>query len=104
MLYTEMSDVTIDVTDSMAHSWVEIYIDEIGWFPVEVVPGFYDMEKRQIEETEEDEKIEEQNKQNYQDEACLLYTSFWCRDRACSSIARRLLGKSLKSFLRSGFL
>ena len=48
---------------------VEIYIDEIGWFPVEVVPGFYDMEKRQIEETEEDEKIEEQNKQNYQDEA-----------------------------------
>lgn len=69
MLYTEMSDVTIDVTDSMAHSWVEIYIDEIGWFPVEVVPGFYDMEKRQIEETEEDEKIEEQNKQNYQDEA-----------------------------------
>lgn len=69
MLYTEMSDVTIDVTDSMSHSWVEIYIDELGWFPVEVVPGYYDMEKQQVEETEEDEKIEEQNKQNYQDEA-----------------------------------
>ena len=69
MLYTEMSDVTMDVPDSLAHSWVEIYIDEIGWFPVEVVPGFFDMEKRQIQEKEDDEKIKEQNKESYQDEA-----------------------------------
>lgn len=69
MLYTEMSDVTMDVPDSLAHSWVEIYIDEIGWFPVEVVPGFFDMEKQQIQEKEDDEKIKEQNKESYQDEA-----------------------------------
>ena len=68
-LYTEMSGVTLDVSDSQAHCWVEIYLDEIGWFPVEVVPGFYDMERQQTTETEEDEKIEEETQKNYQDEA-----------------------------------
>lgn len=68
-LYTEMSDVSLNVLDSQAHCWVEIYIDEIGWFPVEVIPGFYDMERQQTQETQEDEKIEEENKQNYQNEA-----------------------------------
>ena len=24
-----------------AHAWAEVYIDEIGWMPVEVVPGYY---------------------------------------------------------------
>ncbi len=69
MLYTEMSDVNIDVPDSMAHSWVEIYVDEIGWFPVEVIPGFFNMEKEKTQDLEEDEKIKEEKKQNYQDEA-----------------------------------
>lgn len=69
LLYTDMDRVNIDVPDSLAHSWVEIYIDEIGWFPVEVVPGFYDMEKKQTKETQEDEKIKEESKKNYQDEA-----------------------------------
>lgn len=69
MLYTEMSNVTLDILDSHAHSWVEIYIDEIGWFPVEIIPGFYDMEKQKVEEEEEDEKIKEESRKNYQDEA-----------------------------------
>lgn len=69
MLYTQMSDVTLDILDSHAHSWVEIYIDEIGWFPVEVVPGFYDMEKQKTAEMEENEKIKEETNKNYQDEA-----------------------------------
>lgn len=69
LLYTEMSNVTLDVLDSHAHAWVEIYIDEIGWFPVEIIPGFYDMEKRKTTETQEDEKIKEESQKNYQDEA-----------------------------------
>ena len=36
---------------------------------MEVVPGFYDMEKRKTQEKEEDEKIKEEKKKNYQDEA-----------------------------------
>lgn len=69
LLYTEMSNVSVDISDSQAHSWVEIYIDEVGWFPVEVVPGFYDMEKKQTVQTEEDEKLQEETRRNYEDEA-----------------------------------
>ena len=29
------------LTTQDAHAWVEIYIDGIGWVPVEVTPGFY---------------------------------------------------------------
>lgn len=29
----------VEVDDSMAHAWVEIYIDGFGWTPVEVTPG-----------------------------------------------------------------
>ena len=68
-LYTEMSDISYDVLDSNAHCWVEIYIDEIGWFPVEVIPGFYDMEKQETSEVQEDEKIEEETNQMYEDQA-----------------------------------
>lgn len=28
------------VPDSRAHAWVEIYLDNIGWFPVEMTPGY----------------------------------------------------------------
>lgn len=30
----------VDVPDSNAHAWVEIYVDGYGWHPVEVTPGF----------------------------------------------------------------
>lgn len=68
-LYTEMSDISYSVLDSNAHCWVEIYIDEIGWFPVEVIPGFYDMEKQETNEVQDDEKIEEETNQMYEDQA-----------------------------------
>lgn len=29
----------VEVTDAMAHAWVEIYVDGFGWMPVEVTPG-----------------------------------------------------------------
>ncbi len=41
--HTATAHAVLNVADSHAHSWVEIYIDEIGWFPVEVVPGFYNI-------------------------------------------------------------
>lgn len=30
---------TAEVLDSDAHAWVEVYLDEIGWVPVEMTPG-----------------------------------------------------------------
>ncbi len=29
-----------EITDYAAHAWVEIYLDDIGWLPVEVTPGY----------------------------------------------------------------
>ncbi|MFQ8759732.1 MAG: hypothetical protein ACLSAF_10150 [Intestinimonas sp.] len=30
----------MDVPDSSAHAWAEIYLDGYGWYPVEVTPGY----------------------------------------------------------------
>ena len=38
----------VEVTDAMAHAWVEIYVDNFGWKVVEVTPG-------SAEETDEDD-------------------------------------------------
>lgn len=31
---------TVNVPDSAAHAWVEIYLDGYGWYPVEVTPSY----------------------------------------------------------------
>jgi len=40
-MYEEMPSVEFAIPDSLAHAWVEVYIDEIGWVPVEFTPGFF---------------------------------------------------------------
>jgi hypothetical protein len=52
-LFRSMNDQTFDITDDMAHAWVEIYVDKVGWLPAEVVPGFYTLEKEQKPEEQE---------------------------------------------------
>lgn len=40
--YSELdydSPVTVELADSNAHAWVEVYFDEIGWVPVEFTVG-----------------------------------------------------------------
>lgn len=68
LLYTEMSSVSVSVMDSQAHAWVEIYIDEIGWFPVEVIPGYYELDQKLTAESEEQEELKEDTQKNYEDE------------------------------------
>lgn len=68
LLYTEMSSVSVSVLDSQAHAWVEIYIDEIGWFPVEVIPGYYELDHIVTSESEEQEELKEETQKNYEDE------------------------------------
>lgn len=36
----ELVTYNIDLRDTNAHAWVEIYIDGLGWVPVEVTPGY----------------------------------------------------------------
>lgn len=35
----ESAVVDVEVTDAMAHAWVEIYIEDFGWKVIEVTPG-----------------------------------------------------------------
>lgn len=39
--YKENGQSEITLTQADAHAWVEVYMDGLGWMPVEVVPGFY---------------------------------------------------------------
>lgn len=53
---------TASVKDSNAHAWVEIYLENIGWVPIEVTPGFDAYEEAEDEssttsETEEDKSV-----------------------------------------------
>lgn len=68
-LYTGQSNVSVDVPDSLAHSWVEIYIDELGWFPVEVIPGFFELEKKETAGKQETQQKEEEAVKQYKDQA-----------------------------------
>lgn len=31
-----------EVKDSQSHAWVEIYLDDFGWIPVEMTPGYFE--------------------------------------------------------------
>lgn len=57
-----------NLTQKNGHAWVEIYIDGIGWSPVEVTPGFYqevynpdyliDMQEEEIEKMDRGAQVE----------------------------------------------
>lgn len=44
-IYTSMPSIVFDLPDHSAHAWVEVYVNGLGWVPVEVTPGFYTEEE-----------------------------------------------------------
>lgn len=66
--YADSSDVTFIITDSCAHAWAEIYVDKIGWVPVELTPGYYDSEKNPNTTSGKEEDISNKNKDFYTDQ------------------------------------
>lgn len=67
-LYEDLQNVKMPIADSDSHAWVEVYVDQLGWIPVEVTPGFYDMTKQRSEEKEETEKLNSVEQETYPDE------------------------------------
>jgi len=49
---------TMDIKDSGAHAWVEVYIDELGWVPIEVTPGSTTSSTESIENVIKEKKEE----------------------------------------------
>ena len=49
---------TMDIKDSGAHAWVEVYIDELGWIPIEVTPGSTTSSTESIENAIKEKKEE----------------------------------------------
>lgn len=48
--YGNATSTLIDVKDDSAHAWVEIFVDGVGWIPVDVTPsGYRDLIKNQVE-------------------------------------------------------
>lgn len=40
-IYTDVNDIIFDLSDDYAHAWAEVYVDGVGWLPIEVTPGYY---------------------------------------------------------------
>lgn len=38
---TVQDNVTAELTPKEAHAWAEVYMDGLGWIPVDVTPGYY---------------------------------------------------------------
>ncbi len=51
--------VTINVTDSRAHAWAEIYIDGFGWYPMEFTSGYGNIRTALPTETAAPETVSE---------------------------------------------
>lgn len=70
--YSNTKDVSLELDDSNAHAWVEIYEDQVGWVPVEVTPGYYTLEEEETPQmTESVKRISKRSPRPYYDEVPL---------------------------------
>ncbi|MGI6257925.1 MAG: transglutaminase-like domain-containing protein [Anaerovoracaceae bacterium] len=68
LFFEDMNNLDLDVPDSLNHAWVEIYVDNIGWQPIEVIPGYYNVEKEAVDSKEDADKEKEIDQKTYPDE------------------------------------
>lgn len=66
--YAKTSNVVLDVKDSFAHAWAEIYVDGVGWVPAELTPGYFNPSKDTSKSTGKDENTSKKDKNLYNDQ------------------------------------
>lgn len=64
----EQGNYVASVKDSAAHAWVEIYLDGIGWIPIEMTPGYASSEAGMEDDTEDDVEAVEATETELEDE------------------------------------
>lgn len=56
-----------EVKDSQSHAWVEIYLDDFGWIPVEMTPGYFASSYNTFDVISLDELFTDEPNQNVDD-------------------------------------
>jgi hypothetical protein len=64
----EDESYTATVTDRNGHAWVEIYLDDVGWVPYEVTPGYADVGTTLPTDTSNTAKLQEKHEQHVNEE------------------------------------
>ncbi len=67
-MYAQTPNAVLDVKDSFAHAWAEIYVDGVGWVPTELTPGYFNPSKDPSKSTGKDENILKKDKNFYNDQ------------------------------------
>ncbi|MDV3425979.1 MAG: transglutaminase-like domain-containing protein [Bacillota bacterium] len=67
-IYAQTKNAVLDVKDSFAHAWTEIYVDGVGWVPAELTPGYFNPGKDRTKSTGKDESISKKDKNFYNDQ------------------------------------
>ncbi len=57
--FEESEYAEVNVLDSAAHAWVEVYIEEIGWVPIEVTPSANVESISNVEKPQDNQKTEQ---------------------------------------------
>lgn len=70
--YAGTEDIELEVYDNAAHAWVEIYVDGVGWVPVEVTPGYFSLKEEETPQlTETVQRVSKRTPKPYYDSAKL---------------------------------
>ena len=70
--YAGIQDIELEVYDNAAHAWVEIYVDGVGWVPVEVTPGYFSLKQEESPQlTETVKRVSKRTPKPYYDSAKL---------------------------------
>lgn len=66
---TNTDENDIEITSDDGHAWCEVYVDNIGWIPVEFTPGFYSqslLSKQTVELSSDNVQGQGENNNTYQ--------------------------------------